>query len=179
MPVRRFLPLHAKFVKLKNIKLYNMKRNVIIAVLFSVLLCCCTDSKQRELSDLMTEIRASYANGNDSACLAQIDTLRNRFPKAIEERKEALLIYQDASLRQSQKALALADSLLEIEKARFAEMEKYVMERKAQGEATAEELTSLTLQRIRRDSLQTRFDVLCAQIRYIHKRQEQNEKGEN
>ena len=53
------------------------------------------------------------------------------------------------------------------------------MERKAQGEATAEELTSLTLQRIRRDSLQTRFDVLCAQIRYIHKRQEQNEKGEN
>ena len=150
-----------------------MKRSIIALIVVSGLLICCKDSQEHEILELMTEIRASFKNGNDSACLAQIDTLRSRFPKAIEERKEALLIYQDASLRQSQKALARVDSLLEIEKERFAELEKFVMERKAQGEATAEELTSLTLQRIHRDSLQTQFDVLCSKIRYIRKRQEQ------
>jgi hypothetical protein len=39
--------------------------------------------------------------------------------------------------------------------------------------ATAEELTMLTKTRMRRDSLQTRFDVLCAKIRYIHKKQKE------
>ncbi len=150
-----------------------MKRSIIALIVISGLLVCCKDNKEHEILELMTEIRTSFTNGNDSACLAQIDTLRSRFPKAIKERREALILYQDASLRQSQKALARVDSLLEIEKERFAELEKFVMERKAQGEATAEELTSLTLQRIHRDSLQTQFDVLCSKIRYIRKRQEQ------
>ena len=150
-----------------------MKRSIIALIVVSGLLVCCKDNKEHEILELMTEIRASFKNGNDSACLAQIDTLRSRFPKAIKERREALILYQDASLRQSQKALARVDSLLEIEKERFAELEKFVMERKAQGEATAEELTSLTLQCIHRDSLQTQFDVLCSKIRYIRKRQEQ------
>lgn len=150
-----------------------MKKNLFLLVVFAAFLCGCTDSSEQEVAALMTEIRESYANGEDSACLAQIDTLRSRFPKAIDARKEALLIYQDASLRQSQRLLARVDSLLEIEKIRFAEMEKTVMEHKAQGVATAEELTALTLQRIHRDSLQTQFDVLGAQIRYIRKRQEQ------
>ena len=39
--------------------------------------------------------------------------------------------------------------------------------------ATAEELTALTRKRMLRDSLQTQFDVLCAKIKYIHKRQKQ------
>ena len=39
--------------------------------------------------------------------------------------------------------------------------------------ATADELTLLTKTRVRRDSLQTRFDVLCAKIRYIHKKQKE------
>ena len=150
-----------------------MKRSIIALIVISGLLVCCKDSQEHEILELMTEIRTSFKNGNDSACLAQIDTLRSRFPQALKERREALILYQDASLRQSQKALARVDSLLEIEKERFAELEKFVMERKAQGEATAEELTSLTLQRIHRDSLQTQFDVLCSKIRYIRKLQEQ------
>ena len=39
--------------------------------------------------------------------------------------------------------------------------------------ATPEELTMLTKTRVRRDSLQTRFEVLCAKIRYIHKKQKE------
>ena len=118
-------------------------------------------------------MRESYADGRDSACLAAIDTLRAKFPKAIAERKEALKLYQEASLRIAQKQLAYVDSALEAEKHIFQTMEKSVAAHKEAGIATAEELTALTRKRMRRDSLQTQFDVLCAKIKYIHKRQKQ------
>ena len=115
----------------------------------------------------------NYAEGRDSACLAAIDTLRAKFPKAIAERKEALKLYQEASLRIAQKQLAYVDSALEAEKHIFRTMEKSVAAHKEKGIATAEELTALTRKRMLRDSLQTQFDVLCAKIKYIHKRQKQ------
>ena len=118
-------------------------------------------------------MRESYAEGRDSACLAAIDTLRAKFPKAIAERKEALKLYQEASLRIAQKQLAYVDSALEAEKHIFQTMEKSVAAHKEKGIATAEELTALTRKRMLRDSLQTQFDVLCAKIKYIHKRQKQ------
>ena len=118
-------------------------------------------------------MRESYAEGRDSACLAAIDTLRAKFPKAIAERKEALKLYQEASLRIAQKQLAYVDSALEAEKHIFRTMEKSVAAHKEKGIATAEELTALTRKRMLRDSLQTQFDVLCAKIKYIHKRQKQ------
>lgn len=49
-----------------------------------------------------------------------------------------------------------------------------VERRKAALQATADDLQTLTLMRIKRDSLQTRFDVQCAKIKYIHKRQKEN-----
>ena len=129
--------------------------------------------RNRELKALVTEMRESYAEGRDSACLAAIDTLRAKFPKAIAERKEALKLYQEASLRIAQKQLAYVDSALEAEKHIFRTMEKSVAAHKEAGIATAEELTALTRKRMLRDSLQTQFDVLCAKIKYIHKRQKQ------
>jgi hypothetical protein len=50
------------------------------------------------------------------------------------------------------------------------------MKREAQtahdaGTATAEQLRAVTHMRMHRDSLKTRFDVLCAKIKYIRRRQ--------
>ena len=39
------------------------------------------------------------------------------------------------------------------------------------GTATAEQLREVTRTRMHRDSLKTRFDMLCAKIKYIRKRQ--------
>lgn len=148
-----------------------------LSILFGLLLCLvvtsCKDKEKEALAELMTQIRADYDAGRDSACLVGIDTLRSKYPTAIAERKEALALFQKASLRISQTDLARTDSALEAEKARFAQMERTINAHKAAGNATATELTALTRQRMLRDSLQVRFDVLCAQIKYIHKRQKQ------
>ena len=150
-----------------------MKLHLIIYIALAATLAGCAEKQDRELQALVTEMRESYADGRDSACLAAIDTLRAKFPKAIAERKEALKLYQEASLRIAQKQLAYVDSALEAEKHIFQTMEKSVAAHKEKGIATAEELTALTRKRMLRDSLQTQFDVLCAKIKYIHKRQKQ------
>ena len=150
-----------------------MKLHLIIYIALAATLAGCAEKQDREQTALVTEMRESYAEGRDSACLAAIDTLRAKFPKAIAERKEALKLYQEASLRIAQKQLAYVDSALEAEKNIFQTMEKSVAAHKAKGIATAEELTALTRKRMLRDSLQTQFDVLCAKIKYIHKRQKQ------
>lgn len=150
-----------------------MKLHLIIYIALAATLAGCAEKQDRELQALVTEMRESYAEGRDSACLSAIDTLRAKFPKAIAERKEALKLYQEASLRIAQKQLAYVDSALEAEKHIFLTMEKSVAAHKEAGIATAEELTALTRKRMLRDSLQTQFDVLCAKIKYIHKRQKQ------
>ena len=150
-----------------------MKLHLIIYIALAATLAGCAEKQDRELQALVTEMRESYAEGRDSACLAAIDTLRAKFPKAIAERREALKLYQEASLRIAQKQLAYVDSALEAEKHIFQTMEKSVAAHKEAGIATAEELTALTRKRMLRDSLQTQFDVLCAKIKYIHKRQKQ------
>lgn len=150
-----------------------MKIHLIIYIALAATLAGCAEKQDRELQALVTEMRECYAEGRDSACLAAIDTLRAKFPKAIAERKEALKLYQEASLRIAQKQLAYVDSALEAEKHIFRTMEKSVAAHKEAGIATAEELTALTRKRMLRDSLQTQFDVLCAKIKYIHKRQKQ------
>ena len=150
-----------------------MKLHLIIYIALAATLAGCAEKQDKELQTLVTEMRKSYAEGRDSACLVAIDTLRAKFPKAIAERKEALKLYQEASLRIAQKQLAYVDSALEAEKHIFQTMEKSVAAHKEAGIATAEELTALTRKRMLRDSLQTQFDVLCAKIKYIHKRQKQ------
>lgn len=151
-----------------------MKKFNYILLFLVALAFGCTDKAKEGAAQLMEEIRSDYEAGDDSACLIAIDTLRSRYPKAIAERKEALEYFQKASVRLVQNELERTDKLLEQEKVRFAEMEKTVEAHKATLNATAEELTALTMQRMLRDSLQTRYDVLCQEIRFIHKRQKEN-----
>lgn len=146
---------------------------IIIGVTFITFFVSCKDEKADALEKLMTEIRDDFKAERDSDCLVAIDSLRTRFPKAVNERKEALVLYQKASLRIAERDLAKTDLALEEAKSKFNNMQQSVNAHKESGVATAQELTDLTLQRMNRDSLQVRFDVLCAKIKYIHKRQKQ------
>ena len=136
------------------------------------LLASCEDKEQKAVDTLMEEIRQQYADGEDSACIRNIDTLRARHPKAAAARREALGIYQQASLRLAQNRLAKVDEALLAAQAKYKQLDSLVSAHKAERIATQEEFTSHTLQRLLCDSLQTQFDVLCAEIRYIKKRQE-------
>ena len=85
----------------------------------------------------------------------------------IDQRKAALKHKQDSTLLATQQELAVVDSTLEAVKAEYEQMKVMVEEHKAALKATEEELTALTLLRIRRDSLQVQWDVLGAKIKYI------------
>jgi len=147
-----------------------------IYIIGVMLLLChtgCEDTEKVAMESLMQEIRDDYAQKRYDECLVAIDTLRARYPKAVAERREALEIFQKASLEQAQQQLATVDSMLIAANARLQTMHKTVDAHKAAGVAVARELTDVTFQRMHRDSLQVQFDVLCAKIKYIHKRQKQ------
>ena len=91
----------------------------------------------------------------------------------IEQRRAALKHKQDSTLEASQRELAIVDSTLEAVKAEYERMKEEVEQHKKELKATAEELTALTRLRVRRDSLQTQWNVLGAKIKYV--RQKQNE----
>ena len=91
----------------------------------------------------------------------------------IDARKAALKNKQDSTLLATQQELARTDSLLEAVKAAYAQKEASVGQHKAQLKATEQELTELTLLRLRRDSLQVQWQTLGAKIRYIRKKQEE------
>jgi hypothetical protein len=52
-------------------------------------------------------------------------------------------------------------------------MQKQVYAHKATLTATADELTLLTMTRMRRDSIRTLYETLGAKIRYIRKKQKE------
>ena len=92
----------------------------------------------------------------------------------IDQRRAALKHKQDSTLEASQRELAIVDSTLQAVNAEYERMKIEVEQHKKELRATAEELTALTKLRVRRDSLQTQWDVLGAKIKYIRvKKQEQ------
>jgi len=93
----------------------------------------------------------------------------------IDARKDALKHKQDSTLNASQQELAVVDSALEAVKAEYEQKKKEVEAHKAALQATPEELTELTLLRVQRDSLQVKWNVLGAKIRYIRQKQKEME----
>lgn len=89
----------------------------------------------------------------------------------IEQRRASLKARQDSALLASQHELAIVDSTLEAVKIQYTTMRQEVEQHKTALKATPDELTALTRLRMRRDSLQVRFDALCNQIKYIRRLQ--------
>jgi len=78
-----------------------------------------------------------------------------------------LKLYQQMSLKAAQQTVESADKALQAVNSAYTKMQAAVNELRERGEATAEQFTSLTLLRMKRDSIQTVFDVECAKIKYI------------
>ena len=93
----------------------------------------------------------------------------------IEQRKAALKHHQDSSLLAAQHELALVDSALEAVKMEYERKKAEVERHKTALNATAEELTELTLLGLKRDSLQGQWQMLGAKIKYIMQKQEESQ----
>ena len=145
----------------------------ILWILLAVVLTACGDDKQKAAEAMLAKANGQYERGQYDRALITIDSLRKVYPSAIETRKQALRLQQNVELKRSQEELALIDSALQAVKHDYEYQKQKVEKDKRELRATPEELTMLTKTRVRRDSLQTRFDVLCAKIRYIHKKQKE------
>jgi len=129
---------------------------------------CGGRSAEKQAEEWLGKARMEAKRGDYAKSMAYIDSLRSKCPDAIDARKAALKLYQEVNLKAAQQAVQKADEDLRSVNAEYGKRKSVVESLKAQGKATAEQLTGLTLLRMKRDSLQTVFDVQCAKIKYIH-----------
>ena len=145
----------------------------LVWILLAAMLVACSDEKQKAAEQMLQKASLQFEQRQYDKALITIDSLRKVYPGAIETRKQALILQQNIELKRSQEELAIVDSLLQVVKSDYETLKLKVEKDKQELRATPEELTMLTKTRVRRDSLQTRFEVLCAKIRYIHKKQKE------
>lgn len=121
-------------------------------------LVACAPTEDEKAQPTLDNIEKLYAEGKYAATLDSITSLRERFPMAVEARKKALKIWQDASLQMAQKDVAETDIKLK-EAIRMAENETDRLKRALLG--------------AKRDSLQARYEAMCGVVRMIRMRQKQ------
>lgn len=133
-----------------------MKKITLLTLAVMALLASCQKSEDEKAAPLMNKIDSLYNAGNYQATLNAITQLRSNHPKAVESREKALKIWQAASLKMAQTDIGRTDSALQ------ATIAQYGAEK---------DLYKKNMLRVKRDSLQVRYDALCGTVRVIHKRQ--------
>ena len=134
-------------------------KKIIRYLVFSMMdgsLYSCQQSEDEKASTMMQRIDSLYKAQDYQSTLNAITQLRETYPKAIESRKRALKIWQEASLKMAQNDIGRTDSALQ------ATIQQY-NEAKSFGDKNR--------LRVKRDSLQVRYDALCGTVRIIHHRQ--------
>lgn len=133
-----------------------MKKATLLTLAAMALMASCQKTEDEKAASLMNKIDSLYKAGNYQATLNAITRLRANHPKAVESREKALKIWQDTSLKMTQAEIGRTDSALQ------ATIAQYGAEK---------DLYRKNMLRVKRDSLQVRYDALCGTVRVIHKRQ--------
>lgn len=143
-------------------------------ILFAVaVLASCGGSAQQKAEELLRQADFDFEHGHYDMALASIDSLRKIYPNAVDVRRRALVLYQNIALKQAQEDLEQTDRLLQVARRDYDYIKREVEKRRSDLNATAEQLRTMTLTKMKLDSLQVRFDMQCAKIKYIHKRQKE------
>ena len=129
-------------------------------------LVACKKPVDNGAKEKLQKAQTEYEEGRYSEALNTIEQLRSEYPEAIEERRQALRLFQEVSLKQAQEDLARTDSLLEDVK-RQQDRLQAAMKQNPYSKQIEHDLTEA---RRLRDSLQVRFDTQCEKIKYILKK---------
>lgn len=152
-----------------------MKMKIRFLLIPLLALTACTSADKNKMAEaLYQKAQQEYQMGQYDDAIADLDSLKLHYAKQIEQREKGIKLRQDVLLKKAQGDLAKTDSALQAEIRHFSLVSAKAEKDKNAGIATAAELTDVTLTRMKRDSLQVRFDVLCGQIRYIHRKQKEN-----
>lgn len=125
----------------------------------AMLLSACSQSEEDKAKPLLAKIDSLYKSGNYRATLDSIVQLREHYPQAIEARKTAFRLWQNASLKLAQADVASTDIKLQ-------EMTEALK--------TETNLYRRNMMTVKRDSLQARYEAMCGVVRMIHLRQKQH-----
>ena len=77
------------------------------------LFSACADNGKEDARRILTEAQGQYDKGNYKESLRLVDSLRRSHPEAVEERRQALTLYQDASEKLAQSEIARLDMQLQ------------------------------------------------------------------
>lgn len=130
----------------------------ILTIILAAVLVGCSESDEQKAERMLAQIDSLYEKGQYKEVLDSIVSLRTTYPSAINTRKKALRIWQNASLKIAQKDVAQTDVLLQ-ETLRMIESET--------------DLRKANMLRMRRDSLQARYEAMCGVVKMIHMRQKE------
>lgn len=133
-----------------------MKTNIAIVAIALLTLASCSNKEEDKAQSLYSEIENLYQAGNYQAALDSIKVLREKYPKAIELRKKSLTLWQDANIKLAQQDIAVTDSALQVV---IAQMN------------AATDIATRNKLRLKRDSLQVRYDTQCAVVRAVRMKQ--------
>lgn len=133
-----------------------MKTNIAIVAMALLTLASCGNKEEDKAQSLYSEIENLYQAGNYQAVLDSIKVLREKYPKAIELRKKSLTLWQDANIKLAQQDIAVTDSALQVV---IAQMN------------AATDIATRNKLRLKRDSLQVRYDTQCAVVRVVRMKQ--------
>ena len=130
----------------------------ILTIILAAVLVGCSESDEQKAERMLAQIDSLYEKGQYKEVLDSIVSLRTTYPSAINIRKKALRIWQNASLKIAQKDVAQTDVLLQ-KTLRMIESET--------------DLRKANMLRMRRDSLQARYEAMCGVVKMIHMRQKE------
>lgn len=151
----------------------NYKKEKVLCLVIAVIMAACGENPRKEAELMLNQAERQFGRQQYDRALITIDSIRELFPTQVDVREKALRLQQDIALKHSQEELAIVDSALQATKQEYEQKDQQANRDKALLTATPKQLTELTKLRLHRDSLQTRFDLLCAKIRYIHKKQKE------
>ena len=133
-----------------------MRHIWVFIIIMALAGCAKTDDEKAK--PLLAKINTLYAGGKYREALDSIVVLRDRYPKAVVARTEALRIWQDASLKMAQADVAATDN-------RLQEVEQELR--------TTTDRYRCNMLGVKRDSLQARYEAMCGVVRMIRMRQKQ------
>ena len=131
---------------------------ILLTITTLLIFTACAKTDEEKAQALLAQIDSLYAKGKYKETLDSITILRERYPMAIESRREALVVWQKASLAMAQDDVAKTDI-------RLQEVTRQL------DEATDRQTRNMLA--VKRDSLQARYEAMCGVVRMIHARQKQ------
>ncbi len=129
---------------------------MVALVSISMATSCKKKTEDDMAQPMIQNIELSISKGDFRSALDSITILRDRYPKAINARKRALELWQEASLMQAQRDVERTDSLLQ---ETLLAIDK------------APTLLEQNMLRNKRDSLKARYDAACGVVRIIRAKQ--------